>query len=350
MAEFLRLDAALPARGVELSLHVAAGERVAVVGPNGAGKSTLLQLIAGSLRPSTGTVSLRDRCLSGPDTHLPPHRRRFAYIEQRAWLFPHLSVLDNVAFGPRARGVGKVAARDRAAEELDAVGCLELAERRPQCLSGGQAQRVSIARGMAIDPEIVLLDEPFAALDVSVTPAVRSMVHSRLAGRTSLLVTHDPLDVVTLADRLIVIEQGRVAADGLIDLLTAAPSTRFLARFIGVNLLHGEAVAPDAISLCGQHLRGLGDPLEVGRSARATFSPAAVAIHSEAPGGSPRNALRSRVTSLESRGAVVVVSLAVAEQHLHAELTPSAVAELGLSPGDWVYAVIKATQVAVHQS
>lgn len=235
MADRLRLDATVSARHFEVDLGIGEGETVAIVGPNGAGKSTLLQLVAGTLRPDSGEISLHGELLSGPGLHIPPHRRRFAYVEQRSLLFPHLDVLDNVAFGPRSRGVSKAAARQRAMDELSILGVAELAKRRSAQLSGGQAQRVAIARALAIDPQILLLDEPFAALDVSVTPQLRRLLRDRLSERTALLVTHDLLDVMTLADRLIVIEGGRVAADGPVDAICAAPPTQFLADFVGVN-------------------------------------------------------------------------------------------------------------------
>lgn len=348
MSELLRVTAAVAQRRFDVDLSIAEGERIAIVGPNGAGKSTLLQLISGALRPTTGRVLLRGEELSGSARHVPPHRRRFAYVEQRAWLFPHLSVLDNVAFGPRARGVAKSTARDRAAKELEAVGCLDLASRRPVALSGGQAQRVSLARALAIDPEVVLLDEPFAALDVRVSADLRTLLRSRLAGRTTLLVTHELLDVVTLADRLVVVEEGGVAADGPVDDVCASPNTHFLADFVGVNLVHGDAVDEAAISIGGQRFSGAEPTLEPGRLARASFAPNAVALHKTLPGGSPRNALSSVVEGVEPRGATVLVRLRAAGQPLTAELTPGAVADLGLAPGQDVYAVVKATQVSLH--
>lgn len=348
MPDFLAIDARVDVRDVELRLCVAEGETVAVVGPNGAGKSTLLHLIAGSLRPSSGTITLRGAELSGPTRHLPPHRRRFSFVEQRSLLFPHLSVQDNVAFGPRSRGVGKATARRRALVELEATACRELADRRPHQLSGGQAQRVSLSRALAIDPEMLLLDEPFAALDVSVTPDLRRLLRERLAAQTALLVTHDFLDVVTLADRLVVIEGGRVVADGAVAQICGAPPTRFLADFVGVNLLTGTAASQTALSFGGQLLTGAEGTLAPGRPARATVAPNAVGVFLAPPEGSPRNVLRATVEAIESRGSVVGVSLDVSGQRLRADLTPGAVAELSLVPGVPVFAVVKATQVQLH--
>lgn len=394
MTEILRVDARVEARTFDADLTIHDGDVVAVVGPNGAGKSTLLQLIAGALRPSSGAVTLRDRLLSGERdgvaAHVPPHRRRFSYVEQRALLFPHMTVMDNVSFGPRSRGVGRSKARERAERELAATGLGALGERRPDQLSGGQAQRVSLARALAIDPEVILLDEPFAALDVSVTPALRILVRERLRRRrqTAVIVTHDLLDVVSLANRLVLLEGGRIVADGPVDVLCGAPPTQFLADFVGMNLLAGTAVGETEMSLDvlrgasgervagndagaahpGPVLTGAGE-LVPGQRARAIVAPHAVSLHTERPSGSPRNVLRGEVVHVESRGPVVAVTIGVAGasghgltrgrdtmteaetgvgQTLRADVTPGAVAELNLVPGAAVWAAIKATQVNLY--
>ena len=360
MPEILRIAAGVENRGFEADLRIDEGDVVAVVGPNGAGKSTLLQLIAGALRPTSGAVLLRGHLLSGVHegrtAHLPPHRRRFSYVEQRALLFPHFSVLENVAFGPRSRGVGRAQAHERALRELEATGLGELAERRPAQLSGGQAQRVSIARALAIDPEVILLDEPFAALDISVTPALRVLLRERLSARrqSALIVTHDLLDVVSLASQLVLIEGGRIAAHGPTEQLLSAPPTQFLAEFVGLNLLVGRAVTQTEMVLdgdCGT-LTGAGD-LVSGHRARATVAPQAVSLHLSPPSGSPRNALRGTIAHLESRGPVVAVTITLGPdggQLLRADLTPGAVAELALVPGTTVWAAMKATQVSLYPS
>ncbi|NLE96773.1 MAG: ABC transporter ATP-binding protein [Propionibacterium sp.] len=349
MAEQMRVAATLEVRGFDVDVAIGPGQRVAVIGPNGAGKSTLLQLIAGSLRPDTGTVELHGVTVASPRGFVPPHKRRVAYVEQRPLLFPHLTVLENVMFGPLSRGANRSAARERALAELELTGVAHLADRRPAQLSGGQAQRASLARGLAFDPDVVLLDEPFAALDATVTPELRRMLRSRLAGLTTVVVTHELLDVVTLADRQVALEGGRVVADGPVEELASAPSTQFLADFVGLNLLGGVALAEDRVDLGGQNIIGMpnGD-LAAGRHARVTVAPDAVAIHREMPEGSPRNAMRAQVMRVEPGGAVVGVTVDLGGQPLRASLTPGAVAELALMPGDDVVAVIKATQVRLH--
>ncbi|MHA6525760.1 sulfate/molybdate ABC transporter ATP-binding protein [Tessaracoccus sp. G1721] len=349
MPDAIRVAAAIPARGLTVDLAVPEGATLAVVGPNGAGKSSLVQLVSGDLRPTAGRVVVHGQELSGPSGHIPPHRRRFGYVEQRSLLFPHLDVLDNVAFGLRARGVTRGAARARAAEELAAVGCADLGRRLPRTLSGGQAQRVSLARSLAIDPELMLLDEPLAALDATVAPEIRTLLRERLRGITTMLVTHDFLDVVALADRLVELADGRVVAEGTVDDLCQRPTTGFLAGLVGVNLLHGEARADGAIWLDdATAISGIAsEPLPPG-PARAVFPPSAVSIFREATHGSPRNELRALVAGVEDRMPVQRVTLEVAGQRIAADLTPAAVRELALGPGQQALAVVKATQVTLY--
>lgn len=351
MAEALRISAAVDDRSLAVDLVVPEGGTTALVGPNGAGKSSVLQLISGDLRPTAGRVVVHGKELSGAAEHVPPHRRRFGYVEQRALLFPHLDVVDNVAFGLRARGVARGAARARAAEELAAVGCADLAERRPSALSGGQAQRVSLARSLATDPEVMLLDEPLAALDATVAPEIRALLRERLRGITTVLVTHDFLDVVALADRVVELAAGRVLAEGPVDDLCQRPSTPFLAGFVGVNLLHGWAEGDGVVRLDPSTVvTGVAaDPLPDG-PARAVFAPAAVSVFRDPPHGSPRNELRAVVVAVEDRMPVQRVILDVAGQRIAADLTPAAVRDLGLALGQSVVAVIKATLVALHSS
>lgn len=346
MTDLLRVAAELRQRDIRLELNLSEGQRVAVIGPNGAGKSTLLDLIAGVLRPTAGAVWLRGEEISGPHRHLPPHRRRISYVEQHSLLFPHLDVLGNVAFGPRSRGASVKQARRRALTELAAVQCEDLVGCRADQLSGGQAQRVALARALAVDPDIVLLDEPFAALDARVAPELRRLLRERLAGQATVLVTHDLMDVVALADQVVELSRGRVVADGVVDELIQAPSTPFLADFVGVNLLHGRGDGNRVWLTEGVAVVGSGD-VGVG-PARAVFAPAAVALFPHAPHGSPRNQLTAEVVAVEDRHLGQRVTLELAGQRFTADVTAAAAAELGLAPGGRVVAVIKATEVTVH--
>ncbi|WP_420174191.1 sulfate/molybdate ABC transporter ATP-binding protein [Luteococcus sp. OSA5] len=355
MAEQLRIDAEVRERGVQLDLALAPGRVTALVGPNGAGKSTLVQLVDGGVRPSRGTVELGGRVLSGPSRHVPTHRRPIALLQQHPVLFPHLDVLDNVAFGPRSKGSGRAAAHDRARAELEAVGCAELAQRSVRGLSGGQAQRVALARALATDPAVLLLDEPFAALDVNAAASMRRLLSRRLAVSqppTMVLVTHDPLDVWALASAMVCLQDGQVSAAGAVEDLLGRPRTSFLAELSGINLVRGQ-VREDRLMVGQLSVHGLwdGPAGRQGDEAMAWFEPSAVALHRQSPGGSPRNAWPVRVTALEPRGATVRVRLDLDDgQPLAADLTAQAVAALGLAPDDRLVAQVKATQVRMQQA
>nr|WP_307007071.1 ABC transporter ATP-binding protein [Sinomonas atrocyanea] len=363
----LTVDAGLAARGVRLALAVGEGETVAVMGPNGAGKSTLFGLCAGLLRPDDGSVALAGRVLAdGRGTWVPPHRRGIALLAQEPLLFPHLDVLGNVAFAPRAAGAPRAEARAAAARWLREVDAEELSGRRPAELSGGQAQRVAIARALAAEPRVLLLDEPFAALDVAAAPALRRLLRRVLADRTALIVTHEPLDAHLLADRVVVLESGRVAESGPTSGLLDRPRSRFAAGLAGLNFVQGRAV-PDPAAPAGRlSVDGLGElsgtlpdgaePPGPGEAAIAVFRPADVALYPvpTAPGGagvpygSPRNAWAGIVRELEPRGAQVRVHCDAAGHALVADLTPAAAAELDLGPGAGVVLVAKAAAVTVY--
>lgn len=341
----LVVDVAVRPRDVKVRLAVAAGETVALLGPNGAGKSTVLAVVAGLVAPTSGHVTLAGRDLAG----VPPHRRQVALLAQEALLFPHLSVLDNVAFGPRSRGARRAASRAAALTHLRTVDAEDLADRRPAQLSGGQAQRVAVARALAAEPEVLLLDEPMAALDVDVAPAVRQVLRTALAGRSVLLVTHDPLDALLLADRVVVLEHGRVVEDGPSHEVLTRPRSAFAARVAGLNLVPGRwedgaVVHPDAV------VTGLPSASPPGERAAAVavFSPSAVSVYAQAHTGSPRNGLAAVVTDVEPLGDRVRIRTRVGTLTLAAEVTPSAAAELDLVPGAPVHLAVKAVEVAVH--
>jgi molybdate transport system ATP-binding protein len=343
--------ASLADRGMSLDISVPSGSVTAIVGPNGAGKTTLLHLVAGLLRPTSGSVRVGNRTLSDARSVVPTHRRRVALLTQRSSLFPHLTVIENVAFAPRAAGVSRAAARDRALKELAAAGCANLASRRAHELSGGEAQRVAIARALAGDPLVVLLDEPMAGLDVAVATEVRHVLAERLRGRTALFVTHEVLDLWTVADRVAVVDAGQVVEFGAVEDLLLRPTSTYLAQLSGLTLLSGVERDGDLEIAPGVLLQGLSDPgqpLTHGGRGLAGIPPEAVALHLEQPGGSPRNVLSAVIVSLEPRGAVVRVRLEVASQRLAADVTPESVARLGLQPGQSVWAVVKAVQVRLY--
>jgi molybdate transport system ATP-binding protein len=236
----LTLTAVLAQRRLDVHLEVAAGETVALLGSNGAGKSTIVQILAGLLRPDRGRATLDGRVLfdtAVSGSWLPPHARGTALLAQEPLLFPHLSVRDNVAFGPRSAGESRVAARGIADDWLARAEVAHLADRRPATLSGGQAQRVAVARALAAHPSLLLLDEPMTALDVAAVPAQRMLLHGVLRERTVLLITHDPLDALALADRVLVLEHGRIVEQGPTRRVFARPGTDFTrALTFGLNL------------------------------------------------------------------------------------------------------------------
>lgn len=214
---------------LELELTVTSGRTLALLGPNGAGKSTALGALAGIV-DSTGSILLNDRAIDG----LEPADRRVGYVFQDYLLFPHLTILENVAFGPRARGIPRATARSGAREWLDRLGIGELAARRPPQLSGGQAQRVALARALAGEPELLLLDEPLAALDAEVREEVRIELarHVRAWGGLTIVVTHSLEDVTALADDVVVIERGRATQRGTVRELVRSPATPYVRRLV----------------------------------------------------------------------------------------------------------------------
>jgi molybdate transport system ATP-binding protein len=346
-----QLAAVVEERDVDVTLSVAPGETVALLGPNGAGKSTILDLAAGLLRPDRGEVSLDGRVLTrvggdGAAAWVPPHDRHIALLAQDPLLFPHLSVLENVEFAPRSRGARRAAARASAQHWLDEVGVLDLAARKPAQVSGGQAQRVALARALAADPRLLLLDEPMAALDVAVTPALRQTLRRVQEGRSAVIVTHDPLDALLLADRVVVLEQGRIVEQGPAADVLARPRSAFAARIAGLNMLVGSWREGAVHTSSGVHVYGLStEPTpRDGQAVVAVFSPAAVSVFRDTPGGSPRNALDCTLTDIEPYGDRVRVRAG----DLSADVTPQAVAELDLVPGARVVLSVKANEVAVY--
>lgn len=332
---------------LEASLTVRPGEILALLGPNGAGKSSALRALAG-LVPLTGGRVLVD----GRDqTRTPVEHRPIGMVFQDYLLFPHMSALDNVAFGPRHQGLSRAAARERAAELLAHMDLSAYARVRPRRLSGGQAQRVALARALAVRPRLLLLDEPMAALDASTRIDVRARLRHLLEefDGATVLVTHDPLDAMVLADRVAVIEEGRVVQQGEPAEVARRPRTAYVARLVGLNLFRGTAEGT-TVTLDGD---GPGGPVRVEAHeahrgpALVAFPPRAVALYPHRPHGSPRNVWRLTVEGIERFGDQVRVHLA-GNPSLAADISPAALAELGLARGDAVWAGVKAAEVECY--
>ena len=363
MASELQLRVAVAERGLDVQCTVAAGEVLAILGPNGAGKSTVLHVIAGLLRPDAGQVRLGGRVLADParGVDVPTQRRRIGLLMQKPLLFPHLSAAANVAFGVRSghRG-GRLSRADVQAiarRWLRDVDAEDLADRKPRRLSGGQAQRIAIGRALAAEPDLLLLDEPLSGLDVTAAAAVRTVLRTVITRdrRTTLLVTHDLLDVFALADRVLVLDAGKVAEIGPAAAVMTAPCSRFGAQVAGLNLVAGTISADGGLHTpAGQRWWGNGrDGPVVGQSAVAVFAPAAVTVSRRAPVGSARNTLAVTIAELGARGSAIQVR--GAEQPdgapgLAADITADAAAELRLSAGERVWFSVKAQEVSLRSA
>ncbi|MFG2818385.1 ABC transporter ATP-binding protein [Kitasatospora sp. NPDC048365] len=333
---------------LDLPLSARAGEVVALLGPNGAGKSTALRALAGLLPLTGGHLRLDDATLEDPaaGVHTPAEHRPVGVVFQDYLLFPHLSALDNIAFGLRCRGHRRREARALALPWLERMGLTDRAGARPSALSGGQAQRVALARALAVRPRLLLLDEPLAALDARTRLEVRAGLRRHLAEfeAMAVLVTHDPLDAMVLADRLVVIEEGRVVQAGAPAEISRRPRTDYIARLVGLNLYRGTAAGHRVELPDGQELF---TTEELTGEAFVAFPPAAVTLHRGRPESSARNVWRLTVAGLDLHGDQVRVDL-TGDVPLLADLTPAAAAELDLAPGTEVWAAVKAAQTHAY--
>ena len=350
----MSLDAAIALRlgslDLDVTLTVPPGGALAVLGPNGAGKSTLLRILAGLRSADRAHIVVDGTTLDDTERGIatPTELRRIGFVFPGLRLFPHLSARDNVAFGLRSRGDGRADATRRAAEWLDRLDVGAVAERRPSTLSGGEAQRVALARALAVEPTLLLLDEPLSAVDAAARAAARAVLQTAVtsgpAGSpTRVIVTHDPIDAAALAERIVIVESGRVVQTGTLAELAARPRSPYVADLVGVNLLRGTGA--------GDHIR-LDDGGELATAGRASgralavVHPRAVALHRTPPSGSPRNTWEVRVVAIEPMGDRVRVRLA-GPPALVAEITAAALGDLALAPGASAWAAVKATEVRV---
>jgi molybdate transport system ATP-binding protein len=332
---------------LDLPLDVAAGEVVALLGPNGSGKTTALRALAGLVTLSGGSIELDGTEIARAGHGMPPERRRVGVVFQDYLLFPHLSALENVAFGPRSTGASRADARDRAAQWLARMGLAEVAPNKPGRLSGGQAQRVALARALVTDPRLLLLDEPLAALDAGTRLTVRADLHRHLAAfdGATVVVTHDPLDAMVLADRIVVIEAGRMVQDGTPAEIVRRPRTEYVARLAGLNLYRGIADADGQVTLAEGGVLAVDD--RVAGDVFVAIPPSAVAMYRGRPSGSPRNVWEVTVVGVEAHGERVRVEL-TGEPSVAAEITTAAAAELDLLPGTTVWVAVKATETHAY--
>jgi molybdate transport system ATP-binding protein len=336
---------------LEATFGVQRGETLVLVGESGAGKTTVLRLLAGLASPDAGRIRLGDETYfdAGAGVDRPAWERDLAYLSQDYSLFPHLSALDNVAFGLRAQGMRARAARSRAQGALHRVGLADAAARRPGQLSGGQQQRVALARALVLEPSLLLLDEPLSALDLQSRAELRTELRSVLQGTdcATVYVTHAPLEAIALGTRVAAIEAGRITQSGTPDELLRRPRTPYVAAFMGVNLLQGRLVRGEdglarletgvgsvAVAETGEE----GDLL-------VALDPRDITLHTEQPVGSAQNALHGsilEVTPEPPLGERVRVAIQT-QPPLVAEVTRHAADALGLREGKPVWAAFKAT-------
>jgi len=350
----MRLDAQFQlSRGaleLDIGLAVESAETVALVGPNGAGKTTCLQALAGVLPIDRGRITLGEEVLdcAEPYVFCPPESRHAGVVFQDQLLFPHLSALDNVAFGLRARGKSRSAARARGHYWLERVGLAHVEHARPSELSGGQAQRVALARAMATEPRMLLLDEPLSAVDASARIELRRELRAHLDAfdGVRVVVAHDALDAFALADRIAVLEGGRIVQSGSAAEICAHPRSGYVADLVGLNLLRGTAHDSKLEVPSGGRLV-VASPLE--GKVFASIHPRAVALFRERPDGSPRNVWQARVESIETAVDRLRVRMG-GELPLVAEVTPAAAADLGLCQGGTIWVAVKATEIAVYSN
>jgi molybdate transport system ATP-binding protein len=335
---------------LDLDVHVLAadGETVAVLGPNGAGKSTFLRAVAGLAPLAGGRIMIDGSVVDDPaeDRYVVPERRSVGVVFQNYLLFPHLSVLENVAFGLRSRGVSRGQARRRAREWLERMDLAGYCDAKPNSLSGGQQQRVALARALVTEPRLLLLDEPLAALDVGTRTELRRELRAELAkfDGARVIVTHELLDAVALADRLVVLEQGRVAQEGSVADVVAQPRSRYVADLVGINLLRGIGRDHEVELETGGTV-ATADPV-VGE-VYVAIHPHSVTLHLRDPVASARNVWRGRIAGTDLLGDRVRIHVA-GEVPLVAEVTAAAVAELGLHEGVSVWTAVKATDLQIY--
>ena len=344
-----RVGLTLGTLDLDLDLTIEAGEVVAVLGPNGAGKTTLLRALAGLAAIDRGRIEIGGVVVDDPvtDTWVTTERRGVGLVFQDYVLFATMTARENVAFGLRARGIAKADARRAADEWLQRLGLAEHTSHRPAQLSGGQAQRVALARALATEPRVVLLDEPLAALDAGNRAEVRRDLRRHLHGQgpATVVVTHDPVDAYALADRVLVLEEGRIVQEGTLPQITAHPRSRYVAELVGTNLIAGTVA--DGVLKTGEGATVVVPADSAEGAAYAAVRPSAIALHRRPPEGSARNVWTMTVIDIDRHGDRVRVRLS-GPVDLVAELTPAGLDALDLRLDEQVWASFKASEVAME--
>ena len=370
------LDTHLDTFHLIVDFQVEKGKTLVLLGESGAGKSTVLRLLAGLLYPEKGHIALDGVVYfdSEQQIAIAPQERPFGYVFQDYVLFPHLTVFENVAFGLRAQHVARHIVRQRVLEALEQVHMADLAQRSPAQLSGGQQQRVAIARALVLQPQLLLLDEPLAALDVQTRREVRQELRRLLteAGITTVLVTHHYLEALLFGERILVLDHGCVIQQGDQYALREYPRSSYIAELVGVNFFRGHIVRYEANTLCIVRLDDSQQPVEViaalrergqsneppapGDEAFVVVDPRSITLYLSPPDSSARNVFYGEIVHiLPSRTAAngdssvrVSIMLHHASPPLTAEITEASANRLGLQEGKMVYATFKATEASAY--
>ncbi len=320
----------------DISLEIAEREFVCFLGPSGCGKTTLLRCIAGLDIQSSGRIEQAGTDISA----LPPTERDFGIVFQSYALFPNLSVARNVAYGLENRGIAKGEVARRVRELLDLVGLPEQIDKYPAQLSGGQQQRVALARAIATSPGLLLLDEPLSALDARVRVHLRHEVRElqRRLGITTVMVTHDQEEALSMADRIVVMNHGVIEQVGTPELVYREPATAFVADFIGsMNFLPGTLVDSRRVRVQSLDLECRVSPLRAGSEVVVAFRPEDIVVAPNVEESAAANTHVARFDAMEFLGPVVRAALTIEEariERLSAELSANVVRQLGLKPGD----------------
>jgi molybdate transport system ATP-binding protein len=330
-------------------LDVKPGELVALLGPNGSGKTTILRCLAGLAPIDHGRIAIDEVVVDDPssDTFIEPELRSIGLVYQNYLLFEHMTILENVAYGLRARKTPKSEARAVALQWLERVGLGGYAALRPRALSGGQAQRAALARALATNPRLLLLDEPLAALDAGTRSVVRRDLfrHLETFDGMRILVTHDPVDAYALADRVAILDAGRIVQTGTLAEVSAHPRSRYVADLMGVNLVSGTIDNGVLISNTGATVV---IAAELTGPAFAVIRPNSILLATDHTAlTSARNVWSGTVGDIDRLGDRLRVSI-IGVLPLIAEITPAALEALRLRPGDEVYASVKATDIDVY--
>jgi len=375
------LDTHLNTFHLDISFSAEKGKTTVLLGESGAGKSTVLRILAGLLHPQRGHISLEGVTYFDSERHIaiPPQERPFGYVFQDYTLFPHLSVSENVAFGLRAQHVSRHVVRQRVGQALEQVHLIGFDQRRPAQLSGGQQQRVAIARALALHPQLLLLDEPLAALDVQTRREVRQELRHILSASniTTVFVTHQYLEALLFGYNILVLEQGLVIQQGSQRDLLQYPRSSYVAELVGMNFFRGRVVRCETSALCTIQLQRNGEPgielsaaLEeqvhvnkrpgAGDEAYVLVDPRSITLYQTLPDSSARNIFHGTIIQVLYLGAStgngserdgrVRVSIHIDDSAppLTAEITEASAARMELSEGKRIYAAFKATEARAY--